>query len=137
MGKVTGSGGATAANKKKKKGRPSLLDLQKRALDQQRRSNRRNPNPNSNPNSASAGEEEEEDEYFDEDDDDERKQKKVKLVVRLPQSDQQQLHLSSDLIRSSSVNSASCGSDSNADVVNRNPKSGSAAVIAHHQVKLC
>ncbi|KAK1406678.1 hypothetical protein QVD17_42197 [Tagetes erecta] len=125
MGKVTG---ATAAIKKKKKGRPSLLDLQKRALDQQRRSNRRNPNPN--PNSASAGEEEEEDEYYDEDDDDERKQKKVKLVVRLPQSDQQQLHLSSDLIRSSSVNSASCGSDSNADVVNHNPKSGSAA---HHQ----
>ncbi|XP_071698131.1 uncharacterized protein [Rutidosis leptorrhynchoides] len=106
-----GSGGATVA-KKKKKGRPSLVDLQKRAIEQQKlqqkRSGRRNPNSNS-----ADGEEE----YYD-DDDDERKQKKVKLVVRLPQSDQnqQQLNLSSDLVRSSSVNSLSCGSDSNADV---------------------
>ncbi|KAI3797067.1 hypothetical protein L1987_39757 [Smallanthus sonchifolius] len=137
MGKVGGggSGGATAAKKNKKKGRPSLLDLQKRALEQQnsqnqqqlhRRSNRRNPNSTSS-DAGSLGE----DEYYD-DDDDERKQKKVKLVVRLPQSDQQ-LHLSSDLIRSSSVNSASYGSDSNADVDNRKPKSGSGGVASDHQ----
>ncbi|KAJ0702096.1 putative chromatin remodeler Bromodomain family [Helianthus annuus] len=115
MGKAGGgNGGATAANKKKKKGRPSLLDLQKRALEQQqqqqqlhRRSSRRNPSSTSD------------------DDDDERKEKKVKLVVRLPQS--------SDLIRSSSVNSASCGSDSNADVDNRKPKSGSGTIVADHQ----
>ncbi|KAJ0742084.1 putative chromatin remodeler Bromodomain family [Helianthus annuus] len=110
-------GKATAA--KKKKGRPSLLDLHKRALEQNqqqlhRKSTRRNPN------STSAGE----DDYYD-DDDDERKQKKVKLVVRLPQSDQQP-HLSSSLIRSSS------GSDSNADVDNRKLQSGS-DVVADHQ----
>ncbi|KAD7477114.1 hypothetical protein E3N88_00250 [Mikania micrantha] len=122
MGKV---GGPTPA-KKKKKGRPSLLDLQKRALDiqnQHRRSNRRNPNSTS----GSVGE----DEYYD-DDDDERKQKKVKLVVRLPPSDQQQ-HPSSDLIRSSSLNSASCGSDSNADADNRKLKSGSDGAVADRQ----
>ncbi|KAI3776550.1 hypothetical protein L1987_46336 [Smallanthus sonchifolius] len=125
MGKAAGAG-ATAV-KNKKKGRPSLLDLHKRALVQQQlqwRSTRRNPNSTS----ADAGE----DEYYD-DDDDERKQKKVKLVVRLPQSDQQQQHLSSDLIRSSSVNSASCGSDSNADVDNCKVKSGSGGVVADHQ----
>ncbi|XP_071703801.1 uncharacterized protein [Rutidosis leptorrhynchoides] len=109
-----GSGGAT----KKKKGRPSLVELQRRAIEQQKlqqqRSGRRNPN-------STSGDGEEE--YYD-DDDDERKQKKVKLVVRLPQSDQQ-LNLSSDLIRSSSLNSVSCGSDSNADVVNRKVVSGS------------
>ncbi|XP_076951264.1 uncharacterized protein LOC143624531 [Bidens hawaiensis] len=113
MGKVTTTTtttGATAA--KKKKGRPSLLDLQKRSL-QQRRSNRRNPN---NPNSTST------DEYYD-DDEDERKQKKVKLVVRLPQSDQQQFNHSSALIRSGSGNSAS---DSNA-------KSGSGNVAVDNQ----
>ncbi|KAI3724670.1 hypothetical protein L2E82_36455 [Cichorium intybus] len=133
MGKVGGGGGATTA-KKKKKGRPSLLDLQKRAIEQQklqnqeqlhqRRSHRRNPNSTA----SDVGEEE----YYD-DDDDERKEKKVKLVVRLPQSDQQQQHLSSDLIRSSSLNSASCGSDSNADVDNRKVKSGSGGVVTDHQ----
>ncbi|KAL4579094.1 hypothetical protein LXL04_015229 [Taraxacum kok-saghyz] len=132
MGKV-GGGGATTA-KKKKKGRPSLLDLQKRAIEQQklqnqdqlqqRRSNRRNPNSTA----SDVGEEE----YYD-DDDDERKEKKVKLVVRLPQSDQQQQHFSSDLIRSSSVNSASYGSDSNADVDNRIVKSGSGGAVSDYQ----
>ncbi|KAI3745669.1 hypothetical protein L6452_08073 [Arctium lappa] len=141
MGKVGGGGGGgggATAGKKKKKGRPSLLDLQKRALEQQklenqqqlqqRRSSRRNPNSTSG-DVGSVGEEE----YYD-DDDDERKEKKVKLVVRLPQSDQQQ-HLSSDLIRSSSVNSASCGSDSNADVDNRKVKSGSGGIANDHQVE--
>ncbi|KAL8211544.1 hypothetical protein R6Q57_005981 [Mikania cordata] len=124
MGKV--AGGPPAAGKKKK-GRPSRLDLHKRALDHQnqqqlhRRSSRRNPN------SISHGEDEE---YYD-DDDDERKQKKVKLVVRLPQSDQQ--NLSSDLIRSSSVNSDSCGSDSNADVNNPKRKLGSCGLATDHQ----
>ncbi|XP_024967204.1 uncharacterized protein LOC112507040 [Cynara cardunculus var. scolymus] len=141
MGKVGGGGGGgggATAGKKKKKGRPSLLDLQKRALEQQklqnqqqlqqRRSSRRNPNSTSG-DIGSVGEEE----YYD-DDDDERKEKKVKLVVRLPQSDQQQQqHLSSDLIRSSSVNSASCGSDSNVDVDIRKVKSGSGGVATDHQ----
>ncbi|KAL7613735.1 hypothetical protein Lser_V15G04832 [Lactuca serriola] len=138
MGKVGGGGGGGGATtaKKKKKGRPSLLDLQKRAIEQQklqnqeqlqqRRSNRRNPNSTA----SDVGEEE----YYD-DDDDERKEKKVKLVVRLPQSDQQQQqqHFSSDLIRSSSLNSASCGSDSNADVDIRKIKSGSGGVLTDHQ----
>ncbi|XP_020246075.1 bromodomain-containing protein 2-like isoform X2 [Asparagus officinalis] len=97
--------------KRKKKGRPSLLDLQKRNLRLQkqqeehqnpiarnpnsnsspnsnpnlkfatRRSTRRNPNPNHNPSD-------------DDDDGDERKQKKLKLVVRIPNG--------SDLVESGS-----------------------------------
>ncbi|XP_076892874.1 uncharacterized protein LOC143544727 isoform X1 [Bidens hawaiensis] len=97
MGKVTGGGATAAKNKKKKVGRPSLSDIHKRTLDNKpnfdRRSTRRNPNTTS-------------------DDDDERKEKKVKLVVRLPQSD--------DLIRSNSA-----GSDSNADLDNPILNSGS------------
>ncbi|XP_060199964.1 uncharacterized protein LOC132628220 [Lycium barbarum] len=74
--------------RKKKKGRPSLLDLSKRENSKAstiRRSSRRNPNSNSPAP-----------EFDDVDDDeDERKQKKVKLVVRLPpnQSNQSQQHL--------------------------------------------
>ncbi|KAL4575395.1 hypothetical protein LXL04_022238 [Taraxacum kok-saghyz] len=133
MGKV---GGATPA--KKKKGRPSLVDLKKRALEEQelqnyqqlqRRSNRRNPNSVTAADDASV----DEDEYYEDDDDDERKEKKVKLVVRLPQLNQQP-HLSSDLVRSSSFNSASCGSDSNADVDNRKINSGSVGIPTHHQI---
>lgn len=54
--------------KRKKKGRPSLLDIQKRNLNR----------PSDRPHSPE----------LHDDDDDERKQKKVKLVVRLPHSDQ-------------------------------------------------
>ncbi|XP_024992181.1 uncharacterized protein LOC112526039 isoform X1 [Cynara cardunculus var. scolymus] len=132
MGKV---GGATTA--KKKKGRPSLVDLKKRALEQQelenhqqsqRRSARRNPNSVAAVDDASV----DEDEYYEDDDDDERKEKKVKLVVRLPQLNQER-HLSSDLVRSSSVNSVSGGSDSNADVDNRKINSGSGGIPNQHQ----
>ncbi|KAI3778456.1 hypothetical protein L2E82_07764 [Cichorium intybus] len=132
MGKA---GGATPA--RKKKGRPSLVDLKKRALEEQelqnyqqsqRRSTRRNPNSATTADDASA----DEDEYYEDDDDDERKEKKVKLVVRLPQLNQQP-HLSSDLVRSSSLNSASYGSDSNADVDNRKINSGSGGILTHHQ----
>ncbi|KAL4569803.1 hypothetical protein LXL04_025447 [Taraxacum kok-saghyz] len=135
MGKV---GGATPA--KKKKGRPSLVDLKKRALEEQelqnyqqlqRRSNRRNPNSVAAADDASV----DEDEYYEDDDDDERKEKKAKLVVRLPQLNQQP-HLLSDLVRSSSFNSASCGSDSNADVDNRKINSGSVGIPTNHQVQL-
>ncbi|KAI3757329.1 hypothetical protein L6452_04864 [Arctium lappa] len=116
-------GGATTANKKKV--RPSLLDLhkcalEKRQLQNQQKSTRRNPNSTA---AASA------DDYSA--NEDERTEKKVKLVVRLPQLQQQ--HASSDLIRSSSVNSASCGSDSNANVDNRKINSGSGHIIADNQ----
>ncbi|KAJ9554628.1 hypothetical protein OSB04_018673 [Centaurea solstitialis] len=136
MGKA--GGGATTA--KKKKGRPSLVDLKKRALQQQelvenhqhshRRSARRNP--------TSAAADDASDDYYevDDDDDDERKEKKVKLVVRLPQlnNNNQERHLQSDLlVRSSSLNSASAGSDSNADVDNRKISSGSGGIINNHQ----
>ncbi|KAL3514873.1 hypothetical protein ACH5RR_027590 [Cinchona calisaya] len=106
--------------RRKKKGRPSLLDLQKRQQQQQqktltppppppnynsapsRRSTRRNPSNYNSPSSEFIN-----DDY---DDDDERQQKKVKLVVRLPQSTQQHLQ------NSPSHNSASA-SDSDADEV--------------------
>lgn len=83
----------TEMKRKKKKGRPSLSDLNKRdnktsISTPPRRSTRRNPN--SPPPDFI-------------DDDDERKEKKVKLVVRLPQHFQQ---------NSSSANSLS---DSDAD----------------------
>ncbi|KAI3730274.1 hypothetical protein L1987_61443 [Smallanthus sonchifolius] len=126
MGKV---GGATPA--KKKKGRPSLVDLKKRALEQQelqnhqRRSTRRNPSFDAAvADDASV----DEDDYYEDDDDDERKEKKVKLVVRLPQLNQRR-----QLGRSSSVNSASGGSDSNADDDNRKINSGSGRILTNHQ----
>ncbi|GAB4838665.1 hypothetical protein Ancab_028209 [Ancistrocladus abbreviatus] len=112
--------------RKKKKGRPSLLDLQKRSLKQQevqlqkqqqnqlhksnrfqnpnpnstptplRRSTRRNPHPDLSPAPSDAGE----------DEDDHlsgiRREKKLKLVLNLPNSS----------LNSGSVNS---GSDSNAE----------------------
>ncbi|KAK1297083.1 Transcription factor GTE10 [Acorus calamus] len=94
-------GGKAVEKKKKKKGRPSLLDLQKRSLRQQQQQQQelqekqnpnpyiRNPNPNStrrstrrNPNIEPEAAED------DEDDDDEggskRREKKLKLVLRLP-----------------------------------------------------
>ncbi|KVI07382.1 transcription factor GTE4-like [Cynara cardunculus var. scolymus] len=135
MGKV-GGGGATTA--KKRKGRPSLLDLQKRARENEQLQNQQKLQPRStrrNPNSTTVASVDDdsanEDEYYD---DDERKEKKVKLVVRLPQSNQlQQQHASSDLIRSYSVNSGSYGSDSNANVDNRKINSGSGNIIADNQ----
>ncbi|XP_059634687.1 uncharacterized protein LOC132277016 [Cornus florida] len=119
---------------KKKRGRPSVLDLQKRILNQQkqtlitskpnfnsnpssRRSTRRNPNfddgTSPSPDFIEA----------DGDDDDERKEKKVKLVVRLPPSNQH-FHQpgSSANSLSLSLNSASYASDSNADAENRAKK---------------
>ncbi|KAK3038818.1 hypothetical protein RJ639_028540 [Escallonia herrerae] len=129
MGKVAATTAAAPVGdmkKKKKKGRPSLLDLQKRAVEKQqqeeqerqrrrdvispspslsapaRRSTRRDANSGYPGPELTAGD----------DDDDERKEKKVKLVVRLPQSNQ---HYPNplNLPRSSSANSLSCGSDSN------------------------
>ncbi|XVF74107.1 hypothetical protein PTKIN_Ptkin13bG0033700 [Pterospermum kingtungense] len=122
----------TMTRKKKKKGRPSLLELQKRCLKQQqhqqqhqqslqqktpnlvnpnssstnsnRRSTRRNPNldgVSSIPDSISGG---------DDDDDDERQQKKHKLLLGL-NSSRNHLHY----LIPSGPNSASYGSDSNAD----------------------
>ncbi|KAF5943193.1 hypothetical protein HYC85_020835 [Camellia sinensis] len=109
--------------KKKKKGRPSLLDLQKRNLKQQQQQQDQHHHnhqqtlisstPNSNPpnrrstrrdpNLAGVSPASSEDDN-DDDDDDERKEKKVKLVVRLPPSNH---HYS----QPRSLNSA----DSNAD----------------------
>ncbi|XP_076889887.1 uncharacterized protein LOC143540793 [Bidens hawaiensis] len=114
MGKT---GTTTTPATKKKKGRPSLTDLKKRALQNQqqqdssnskthRRSTRRNPN--------SVADDPSDDEPYESDDDDERKQKKVKLVVRLPQLGHQQ--------RSDEANS---GSDSNPDDVGRKVDTGS------------
>ncbi|KAL6982600.1 hypothetical protein U1Q18_015988 [Sarracenia purpurea var. burkii] len=125
--------GAAAEMRRKKKGRPSLLDLQKRNLKQEeqhqqqqnifssnpnfnslsRRSTRRNPNFNgastvSDWTSIEGGNDD------DDDDDDERKEKKVKLVVRLPPVNN---HFTQPRPSASSLslNSASHGSDSNAD----------------------
>ncbi|KAL6995982.1 hypothetical protein U1Q18_006120 [Sarracenia purpurea var. burkii] len=111
--------------KKKKKGRPSLLDLRKRNLEEHQQeqqqtlissnpkflsSNRRSKSdhngiaPASDLISGDGG-------Y---DDDDERKEKKVKLVVRLPPSKHHCPQLRSSA-NSLSLSSASYGSDSNAD----------------------
>ncbi|KAI3507163.1 hypothetical protein L1887_21988 [Cichorium endivia] len=132
-----GGGGATTA---KKKGRPSLLDLKNRALEKEQLQNQqkiRLISTNRNPNSTAAASGDDmsanEDEYYD-DDDDERKEKKVKLVGRLPQSNQlRHQQASSDLIRSSSVNSTSYGSDLNADIDNRKINSGSVAIITDYK----
>ncbi|XWS24606.1 hypothetical protein CRYUN_Cryun28dG0117300 [Craigia yunnanensis] len=113
----------TMTRKKKKKGRPSLLELQKRSLKQQhqqqkqslqqknpnssfnsnRQSTRRNPNLDEGsllPEGISGGD----------DDDDERQQKKHKLLLGLNSS---RNHQHSPI--PSGSNSASYGSDSNAD----------------------
>lgn len=132
MGKVV------EEKKKKKKGRPSLLDLQRRSIKQEqeqeqlqqhkqnsnsnsnpnpnlrssavsstpvRRSTRRNPNPDPNPedeeNDTSAAAEDEEELSG------RRREKKLKLVLRLPSQ-----------LNSASLNSGSCGSDSNAEEEN-------------------
>ncbi|XP_071733051.1 uncharacterized protein [Rutidosis leptorrhynchoides] len=125
MGK---SGGVTTA--KRKKGRPSLADLKKRAAleeeEEQQLQNEKRRSTRGNPNFAA------EDQMtkksimmtlmMNE------KRKKLKLVIRLPQLDQQ-----SDLIRSSPVKQVSCGSDSIADVDNRKINSGSGGIVTSSQ----
>lgn len=123
MGKVTEKN-----KKRKKKGRPSLLDLQKRSLRQQQKQqnhqqDRSTTNPYSKPNfinplasaqisypgrrsrrrRLNADTISSAQDSIDEEDD-ERTEKKVKLVVRLPSGN-----------RPVSQNPLSCGSDSNAD----------------------
>ncbi|KAA8537403.1 hypothetical protein F0562_026910 [Nyssa sinensis] len=120
MGKVA------AAEMKKKKGRPSLLDLQKRTLLQQQGETLTSSNPNFNiSNRRSTRRNPNLDEVSptpqwidgEGDDDDERKEKKVKLVVRLPHSNQH-YHQPGSSANSFSLNSVSYGSDSNADAEN-------------------
>ncbi|KAM1233979.1 hypothetical protein TB2_003523 [Malus domestica] len=131
--------GKVVERKKKKKGRPSLLDLQKRTLREQQEQlqhqhQKRKPNsaPHSNPNYRTAptesshaslrrstrrnpnpdGNSNDEDEDEDEDDDvsaGNRREKKLKLVLKLPFSNQKQS------ANSASRNSPSVGSESNAD----------------------
>lgn len=73
MGEVS----EAAMTKRKKKGRPSLLDLQKRSLKkQQKQQQHRPPNPNSSNSNVPPPQ-------HDYDDDDERKDKKRKLLVGL------------------------------------------------------
>uniref|UniRef100_F6I0R8 Bromo domain-containing protein n=1 Tax=Vitis vinifera TaxID=29760 RepID=F6I0R8_VITVI len=128
MGKVV------EEKKKKKKGRPSLLDLQKRSikqeqeqeqLQQQKQNSNSNPNPNLKSSTVSSTpvrrstrrnpnpdpEEDENDTVAAAEDEEElsgrRREKKLKLVLRLPSQ-----------LNSASLNSASCGSDSNAEEEN-------------------
>ncbi|KAH7692026.1 bromodomain-containing protein 7/9 [Dioscorea alata] len=90
--------------KRKKKGRPSLIDLQKRNLRLQQEQQSPNPNPNSNPKFASPpphgritrrnpNPEPEHDRPEEEDEDDEdgasggkRREKKLKFVLKLPRN---------------------------------------------------
>ncbi|KAJ0966755.1 hypothetical protein J5N97_023672 [Dioscorea zingiberensis] len=91
--------------KRKKKGRPSLIDLQKRSLRlQQLQQPKRNPNPSPNPQTPShrritrqnpnpeledaGGDEEEEEEEEEEDGGSggKRREKKLKLVLKLPRN---------------------------------------------------
>ncbi|KAK1400318.1 Bromo domain-containing protein [Heracleum sosnowskyi] len=72
---------------KKKKGRPSFADLQKRNQSKQ---DQKTPPLSSSPNSNRRSRRNASPELGEDDDDDERKEKKVKLVVRLPQSNYQQ-----------------------------------------------
>ncbi|KAF8406712.1 hypothetical protein HHK36_008804 [Tetracentron sinense] len=125
--------GKVVEEKKKKKGRPSLLDLQKRNLKQQQEQQQKRipnpysnpnftspiiPNPNHNPNrrftrrnpipdGISAASERIDVDEEDEDDDSngKRREKKLKLVLRLPSHQHQR----------SSLNSGSYSSNSNAD----------------------
>ncbi|KAJ0963846.1 hypothetical protein J5N97_028968 [Dioscorea zingiberensis] len=90
--------------KRKKKGRPSLLDIQKRSLRLQQEQESKNPNPNSNPKLPTApphrritrrnpNPESEHDHREDEEEDEEdggsggkRREKKLKLVLKLPRN---------------------------------------------------
>ena len=125
--------GKVAEMKKKKKGRPSLLDLQKRSLkEQEQRQQPQNPNsknPNfPNPNfdstarrSTRRGAKQDEISpapYWIDgvgDDDDERKEKKLKLLRRLSPTHPQN---PGSLPNSVSLHSVPYGSNSNADVEN-------------------
>lgn len=122
--------GKVAEMKKKKKGRPSLLDLQKRSLIEQEQQpqnpNLKNPNfPNPNPNSTrrSTRRSAKVDEILPApdwiegvgDDDDERKEKKLKLLRRLSPNHTQN---PGSLPNSVSLHSVSYASNSNADVEN-------------------
>ncbi|KAF8410647.1 hypothetical protein HHK36_003179 [Tetracentron sinense] len=129
--------GGKVVERKKKKGRPSLLDLQKRNLRQQdeqhqKQQNKRNFNPYSNPNftnpiisnpnpnrritrrnANSDGISAASQTIEDNDDDDEngkQREKKLKLVLRLPLHEQQR-----SSVNSPSLNSRSYDSDSNAE----------------------
>lgn len=122
--------GKVAEMKKKKKGRPSLLDLQKRSLKEQEQQpqnpNSKNPNfpnPNSNSTRRSTRRSAKQDEISQEtdwldgvgDDDDERKEKKLKLLRRLSPSNPQN---PGSLPNSVSLHSVPYASNSNADVEN-------------------
>ncbi|KAA8546181.1 hypothetical protein F0562_020925 [Nyssa sinensis] len=137
MGKVV--------DRKKKKGRPSLLDLQKRSLEdqqeqqqqrQQHQHKKRNPNPSfrtspitqnsvrrstrRNPNPDDISQVSDNNDTAGEDDDDElngkRREKKLKLVLKLPS---QRSPLNSTSLKSGSYNSDSNAED---DVVTTNHK---------------
>lgn len=132
MGEVSET--ATTMTAKKKKGRPSLLDLQIRSLKQQQQQNQnRNQqpqpqNPNSlnfifNPNSRSSGPKpnlnaaSRAQDWIsgvgDEDDDDERKEKKHRLLLGFDSNSNS--HYPTSSLNSLSFNSVPDGSDSNAD----------------------
>ncbi|CAN1163100.1 Bromodomain and PHD finger-containing protein 3 [Linum perenne] len=136
MGKVAAKAEAMT-KKRKKKGRPSLLDLQKRAIkqelqqqQQQQRHTLKNNNLHQtplrqNPNSLNSSARrsarrnplsDEEEGHDEEDDDDERKEKKLKPLLGL--NSREQGSKSNPLIRSNSSASNSHGSGSNADADN-------------------
>ncbi|XP_059654148.1 uncharacterized protein LOC132300885 [Cornus florida] len=138
MGKVV------ERKKRKKKGRPSLLDLQKRSIQEENQhqqnypQQKRNPNPNfktspitptpirrstrRNSNTDEISQAEENADTAGEDDDDElsgkRREKKLKFVLKLPSQ--------RSSLNSTSPNSGSYNSDSNAedDAVAKNHKKG-------------
>ncbi|CAL1383670.1 unnamed protein product [Linum trigynum] len=146
MGKAAATA-ETMTKKRKKKGRPSLLDLQKRAIKQElqqqqlQQKNHQNPPPKNrnqnpirqNPNSRrsarrnphSGGEDDDGDGDGD-DDDDERKEKKHKLLLGLNSQKQQQQ--SNTLFRSNSSASNSYGSGSD------NPEAGALAIVKYRQI---
>ncbi|KAJ7957976.1 Bromodomain-containing protein [Quillaja saponaria] len=109
----------TMTKKKKKKGRPSLLDLQKRSLKQlQQQQNPKSIDSTPNPSHRITGRNSTPDPTHQspewiaaDDDDDERKKKKHKLLLGLnPHHPYPTLSANSV-----SLNSGSCGSDSNQD----------------------
>ncbi|QCE16764.1 uncharacterized protein LOC114164185 [Vigna unguiculata] len=69
--------------KKKKKGRPSLLDLQKRSLKKEQQQNHHHNHRQNNPNSTNSHSKNTNVAATHDDDDDERKEKKHKLLVGL------------------------------------------------------
>ncbi|CAN0924263.1 Bromodomain and PHD finger-containing protein 3 [Linum grandiflorum] len=124
MGKAAAKAEAAMTKKRKKKGRPSLLDLQKRAIKQElqqkqhtAKNHHQTPLLRQNPNSLNSSarrsaRRNDEDNEEEEEDDDERKEKKLKPLLGLNSRD------SNPLIRSNSSASNSHGSGSNADAAN-------------------